>query len=220
MINVGPTILSNLYLIRRSIGSVYKVGIRYVVSITIIGILFFECVFLQLYLQGFIQIMEQEIMSSDLKSAQLSLDGNQFLIMQISFGRDILSFLIVIISIYILFDFRNKILLFKVIDRTDVETKIYLGIQPKYILRELLLKNFFIYIIGLSLSYIICIFLNMKLVSLFNSILPYDLQEHYRNSIFFSMVFFMLILSIVLVFYTIIIEFISIQRFKRTFSLY
>lgn len=87
MINVGPTILSNLYLVRRSIKSAYKVGIRYVVSITIIGILFFECVFLQLYLQRFIQIMEQEIMSSNLKSAQLSLDGNQFLIMQISFGK-------------------------------------------------------------------------------------------------------------------------------------
>ncbi|WP_206853874.1 hypothetical protein [Candidatus Enterococcus mangumiae] len=220
MINVGPTILSNLYLVKRSFESARKTGFRYIVSIIIIGILFLECVFLQLYLQRLIQVMEQEIMSADLKSAQLSLNGNQFLIIQISFGRDILSFLIVIISIYILFDFRNKMSLIKAIDRIDVETKIYLGIHPKYVLREFLLKNFFIYMLGLSLSYVLSILLNMKLVSLFNSILPYDIQVNHRNSIFLSIGLFILMISIVLAFYIIVLEFISIQRFKRTFSLY
>ncbi len=80
--------------------------------------------------------------------------------------------LIVIISIYILT--LEIILLIKVIDRTDVEQNIF-GNPTKYVLRRVLLK-IFLSVIGLSLSYII-VSLNMKLFSLFNSIL-YDLQGH------------------------------------------
>lgn len=220
MINMGTTILSNIYLIRRSVKSAYKSGFRYLISIAIVGIIYFECVFVQQYLQKFIHIMEQEIMSGDLKSAQISLDGNKLLIMQFSLGRDIFSFLILVISIYLLLDFRNKLSIIKMIDKENIETKIYLGVHPKHVLKELLLKTFFIYMSGLILACVICILININLVASLNSILPYDVQKGDRNSIFLSMFLSILVISIIIAIYSMLIKYTSIRRFKRNFSLY
>lgn len=220
MTNFRPIILSNLYLIRRSLRSASKSGIRHMVSIILVGIVYFECIFFQQYLQQFIRAMEQEITKGDLRTAQMSLDGNQLLIMQFSLGRDIFSFLIVIIIIYILFDFRNKFSLIKEFEREDVKTRLYLGVYPKYVIRELLLKNVFLYMKGLLFSCVICIFIDMRLVRSFNSILPYNITADGKNAIWLSMLRLMFAIFIGLGIYSILIEFTSIQRFKRTFSFY
>ncbi len=216
MIKVAPTILSNFYLIRRSMKSASKMGIRNIISILIVGIIYLECIFFQQYIQRFIHIMEQELIDTD----QIGLNSNTFLIMQISVGRDIISLLIITITIYILFDFRNKFLLMKVINKEDVQTKIFLGVHPKYVLKELLMRNLFVYMEGFLLSYIICICINLKLTSSLNSILPYAVHPYDRNAIFFSMFLFLLVVVLILVFFSILIECVSIQKFKRTYSLY
>lgn len=216
MIKVSPTILSNFYLIRRSVKSASKMGIRNIISILIVGIIYLECIFFQQYIQRFIHIMEQELIDTD----QIGLNSNTFLIMQISVGRDIISLLIITITIYILFDFRNKFLLMKVINKEDVQTKIFLGVHPKYVLKELLMRNLFVYMEGFLLSYIICICINLKLTSSLNSILPYAVYPYDRNAIFFSMFLFLLVVVLILAFFSILIECVSIKKFKRTYSLY
>ncbi len=50
----------------------------------------------------------------------------------------------------------------KVINKEDVQTKIFLGVHPKYVLKELLMRNLFVYMEGFLLSYIICICINLK----------------------------------------------------------
>ncbi|MDB1678316.1 hypothetical protein PMU79_01805 [Enterococcus durans] len=216
MIKVAPTILSNFYLIRRSMKSASKMGIRNIISILIVGIIYLECIFFQQYIQRFIHTMEQELIDTD----QIGLNSNTFLIMQISVGRDIISLLIITITIYILFDFRNKFLLMKVINKEDVQTKIFLGVHPKYVLKELLMRNLFVYMEGFLLSYIICICIDLKLISSLNSILPYAVYPYDRSAIFFSMFLFLLVVVLILAFFSILIECVSIKKFKRTYSLY
>lgn len=216
MIKVAPTILSNFYLIRRSMKSASKMGIRNIISILIVGIIYLECIFFQQYIQRFIHTMEQELIDTN----QIGLNSNTFLIMQISVGRDIISLLIITITIYILFDFRNKFLLMKVINKEDVQTKIFLGVHPKYVLKELLMRNLFVYMEGFLLSYIICICIDLKLISSLNSILPYAVYPYDRNAIFFSMFLFLLVVVLILAFFSILIECVSIKKFKRTYSLY
>ena len=163
--------------------SASKMGIRNIISILIVGIIYLECIFFSNTFNGFIHTMEQELIDTD----QIGLNSNTFLIMQISVGRDIISLLIITITIYILFDFRNKFLLMKVINKEDVQTKIFLGVHPKYVLKELLMRNLFVYMEGFLLSYIICICIDLKLISSLNSILPYAVYPYDRSAIFFSM---------------------------------
>lgn len=220
MTNMNRTILSNHYLIQRTVKSICRTGKRITMSVCLIVSLILEVFFVREYLQRFISTMEQEIMSSDLKSAQINLDGNQILIMQFSLVRDILSFLVIIMGAYLLFDFRNKFSLIKISNKEDVETKIYLGVSPKYVLRELLLKNLFSYMFGLFFSYVVCVCINMKLLSSLNSILPYIVGVRGRTSIFFSMLLLIFFLLILLIIVSVLIEFSSMHKFRRTFSFY
>ncbi|MCU9791875.1 hypothetical protein N4807_10195 [Enterococcus faecalis] len=200
--------------------SAHKTGFRNIISLVIVGIIYLQCVFFQQYLQRFIHVIDQEIAVGDLKSAQLSLDSNQFLTMQISMGRDIMSLLIITIGFYILFDFRNKFLLMKVLNKKDVETKIFLGVCPRYVVKELLLKNLFLYTEVFLLSYIVCVCIGIKLISLFNDMLPYDISSYDRNTIFLSMFIFMIAILFGLTIISLLVEITTMQKFKRTFSFY
>ncbi|MDT2757798.1 hypothetical protein P7G51_10435 [Enterococcus asini] len=216
MTKLVPAILSNLYLVRRSVKKANHWGVRHLLAIFIVVSIFLECVFFKHYLKELVvKIIAQETQTNSFNEVQ-NLQLNQAWYMPFSLAQNVFSVLILLVGIYLLFDYRNKFSLMKTIQKADNQTKLYLGVDARYVIREMLLKNFFIYLEGFVLSLLISFMLNKKLLLQLNALLPYQLSQNGQGNVLWAMAFSLLILLGFLLIFSLLLELIHVQKVKKS----
>lgn len=215
MTKLVPTISANLYLLKRSVKKVNQWGFRHLLSIVIGSLIFHQCVFFQHYLNELLNVINHKNQASSLNELQ-NLQSNQALLMPLSLGKDGSSLLGLLVAVYFLFDYRNKFSLLKIMEKEDNLTKLYLGAKGNYIIREMLLKNFWIYLEGFVLSFFISFFLNRNFLSQLNELLPYQLSQHSQQVVLGSTASSLLTLLGVLSLFSMVLELIHTQKIKKS----
>jgi len=215
MTKLVPTISANLYLLKRSVKKANQWGLKHLLSIVIGSLIFLQCVFFQHYLNELLNVISQKNQASSLNELQ-NLQSNQALLMPLSLGKDISFLLGLLVAVYFLFDYRNKFSLLKIMEKEDNLTKLYLGAKGNYIIRELLLKNFWIYLEGFVLSFFISFFLNRNFLSQLNELLPYQLSPHSKQVVLGTTASSLLTLLGLLSLFSMLLELIHTQKIKKS----
>lgn len=219
MTKSAPIISANIALVRRSLKVTNRPISSQLFARGIVFFIFFECLFFKGYLNELIKAIDLNNQENSLNDLQNSLQTNQALVLPLSLGKDALSVLILALGLYLLFEYRNKYLLMKTIKKEDNATKLYLGIEPKYIVREMLLINFFSCLESGLIALILSLLLSKPLLGNFNEFFPYQISLPSQYSIFLSLVWALLLLIVALLLLSRLFEVITVHKIKSSGTL-